>query len=675
MKSGLPKSNDALVRVLDAHVHRASEDSGYRRLMEGVYYRYLNGARHFSSLSPTTGKFKFSYVDKKGNLQFHNSELLKQVDEVIGSYMAMDFHPAVDRVDSSLSSIQDKARAQVLLDSILPPSVLEQAVKDYLLLFVVYGGAGLAAKVVNDTAHGLTADLEVIHPRELLPFPCLDIDHTKQTGVMRRRYVRVDWLKEKVGAKAVETNRYKLDSWLIPMGEAMHMDKELGDNSLFFGGVKMATPERASQQKQEKITEDMVEVCEIRELWLWRTNARILTAYVAQCGDWIITRKEKEYQDSVVYSPVSYERMIHSGDFYGQGLCDLLFNVNRESERLQAQLFKNATSIDKYGFVLVPHGQFDPNAIHSTEEGLRFYFYSPDPFADNTQRPVPIAPFNSGDVPGRTASFAREIQNALKPRTDIIDDKGRVDSASGLALLDEQVNRSMNAGREALARIFGDAYRSLLQQAVTELSGNKEAAVPVSYLNEAMVGVVIDPDTDQASFGDNPIREIHRLKFTVRSSLPRSESARKAEALELLEKGVSSREQFILYALREGLEMGMYMQHEANAYRKIVRNILLLFRDGEKPGEVMTTTQSDLPALELTVLNAFMASPEFLQASPEVQNAFADYQDHLMGSMGMLPEGTPNPDDAALLAVAQQQAAQSEASRLINQMVTPGAVA
>ena len=81
MKSGLPKSNDALVRVLDAHVHRASEDSGYRRLMEGVYYRYLNGARHFSSLSPTTGKFKFSYVDKKGNLQFHNSELLKQVED------------------------------------------------------------------------------------------------------------------------------------------------------------------------------------------------------------------------------------------------------------------------------------------------------------------------------------------------------------------------------------------------------------------------------------------------------------------------------------------------------------------------------------------------------------------------------------------------------------------
>jgi hypothetical protein len=88
------------------------------------------------------------------------------------------------------------------------------------------------------------------------------------------------------------------------------------------------------------------------------------------------------------------------------------------------------------------------------------------------------------------------------------------------------------------------------------------------------------------------------------------------------------------------------MGEEQSAYESVVRNILMLFGDGENPGQIILTPHTVLPALQGRVLNAFMSSPKMAMASPTVQDEFKKYREFLMMSMGMvLPEGVPSPEE------------------------------
>ena len=119
----------------------------------------------------------------------------------------------------------------------------------------------------------------------------------------------------------------------------------------------------------------------------------------------------------------------------------------------------------------------------------------------------------------------------------------------------------------------------------------------------------------------------------------------------MVEKGlVQDPTLFILYAVKEGLDVAMYIDRERAAYDTVVRNILLLFGDGEKNQMIIAVPHEAAPDLQLRVLEAFMAAPLMGRASPQIRNDFKAYRDFLIQQSGMvLPEAVPNPDDIALL--------------------------
>jgi hypothetical protein len=65
---------------------------------------------------------------------------------------------------------------------------------------------------------GLTADLEVVHPREVFPFPALHQDHTKQSGIMRQRVVPIDLLASKFG-KISAKKKDQMEWWKVDHGD------------------------------------------------------------------------------------------------------------------------------------------------------------------------------------------------------------------------------------------------------------------------------------------------------------------------------------------------------------------------------------------------------------------------------------------------------------------------
>jgi hypothetical protein len=280
--------------------------------------------------------------------------------------------------------------------------------------------------------------------------------------------------------------------------------------------------------------------------------------------------------------------------------------------------------------------------------GLRVAYYEPD-YTGSDIRPFMVSPYNAGDAPGKVAGMAKAMVNDLSPIKDLAEEKGRIDSATGLQFLDEQMGRYMTNATNGLRGAFGDMYRSLAADILSSVGGIPKP-IPVGRLSVELAGVVIDPETNEVSFENNPLPGIGRLQFGVRGRTIQSQTAKLERALEMVEKQLSDPLSFRLYFLKEGLDPPLWMEEEKSAYETVVQNILRLFGDGQNPGMVIITPHNVMPKLQMRVLNSFMDSPLMGQAAVEVQNSFIDYRESLMQLIGpMLPPGVPQPEDLAAI--------------------------
>ena len=644
----LTKDPMGLARIIDEHCEREQNRLSYRRASWLVALYYLMGARQFDVFDPVSGTVRYSYLDEDERLDFQSSELLSAVDKISGRLSSLDFRPLVQRVGSSLSSIRQRSIAQIMLDQVVSEHQLQRVVPQFNHIFTLLGSCGITGHMVNHPTVGMTADLEVVHPMELFPFPSLTQDYTKQRGLLRQRMVSMEYLKEVFGAK-VTRNKEKLEFFTIKPGETFEQqtanEYTLGSN-VQYSDTKVV----GSDPKY-----DAIEVAKVRELWL-KGPRDTVTRYVVTSGEYVIHDEDLEGRE--VYCPIGFARFMENGTFHGAGVFDLLFPLCREAEKLQKQLFKNIHDIDRYGVLVLPHGSFNANTmLRDVGKGLRVFPWEPDPISEGF-RPFNITPFNSGDVPGKVSAFAVQQIDRLNPIRDLIAEKGRVDSATGLQFLDEQVNRAMNTPTAGVQAAWGDCYRAVLAGTVREVVFSPKTFT-VDQLTLDLAGVVVDPETMAVSFEQNPLPSLGQLSFKIKDINPRSKVARKQEALQLQQQFQIDADTFMLFALKEGLDFAMWTDEHQSAYESVVRNCLLLYGDGKAPGQVVLTPQTTKPEMQIRVLNSFMAGPTMAVASAEVQNAFIEYHKTLMGFMGLvLPNALPNPDDMAMLGKLDQQMAQ-----------------
>jgi hypothetical protein len=265
-------------------------------------------------------------------------------------------------------------------------------------------------------------------------------------------------------------------------------------------------------------------------------------------------------------------------------------------------------------------------------------------------RPMVIQPFNAGEVPGKVAQFAKSVADGLSPVQDLLAEKGRVDSASGLQFLDEQINKAMTNPTSGVQTAFGTMYRSVVAKAAGQMLVSRRA-LPVNKLTTELAGAVIDPDNGTVSFEQNPLPNFSQIAFTVRDTAPKSEVVRKQEAMGMLSAGMTDPDGVKLFMMKEGIDVAMWMEEEKSAYESVVRNILLLFGDGTTTQQIVLTPHTSRPDIQIRVLSAFMSNPIMGVASPAVQDAFKAYREALIGFMGQtLPAMVPNPDDMANVA-------------------------
>lgn len=656
----LPTKPKALASAIDQHVKRVKDETGFWRLSRTLYNGYLNGASQTSVFDPTNGRIGFSYPGEKDTPTFKNQDMLDMVDKHVSRTLTMDWAPSVIRNDMALGAIRERAIAQAIADSIVRSSTIERLKIQLSPLLHIYGCAGAYTTVTQDLHLGVVADIQPVPPWEIFPFPFAGMDPTKTSGIIWERYVQYEWLQDHViamgGSKtSLGRNKSKLRTVQVSIGNTPQ-DANITDTSLSLGRTEVLGPGGETDNDSDH-TDLMVE---IRETWI-ESYPGICSRYIMTSGEAVLVDRDFTSEPAIYFTPLCTGRAIETGTFYGLGLCDKLFPLNRESEKLVSQMLKNIEAFDKYGITVIGRGQIDlKNSLIRSEEGFKVLTVEPD-MGQEALKVQHIAPLNSGDVPGKTAAMLMQAQQRLgMPDTMMGDAPGRTDSFGAIQFLDEQANRIAGTAPNAIKNIMAGVYRAAVAQALRYFSDG-QTPVPLTRLDESMAGLVFDPRRGAAFVGNqnNPVPDLTRLTFTTRSAAPRSSVARKQEALNLLQLGLQSPTQVKLLGLKEGLDFAGYNELETNAYRMVVRNLLLCYNDGVTPGEIVFNPQTALPDLQLTVLNAFVVGPEFAAASAQVQNAIFDYKSLLEQQMGGLPDGFPAPDDIAAMRATTETAAQT----------------
>ena len=636
------------------HTDRERQKYSYRRSVWLLAWHYLNGARRFDVFDTTTGKVSPHYFDKEGNLEFQSQDLLSMIDRTVARIASVDLRPRVIRQGTSLSMIRERSSAQIIVDSLISDHQLSQITSDFAHIFVTLGSCGITGHLVDVPTIGLSADLEVVHPRELFPFPSMQQDHTKLSGIVRQRVVPIELLEERFKLK-LGGKKESLEWWAVDYGNTVTdvgLD-EPGDglrNPFNNTSINVGTSGVVS-------SDSWTEVARIRELWIDGPRGTC-ARYIVTCGDEVLF--DEEYKDVAMFCPIGFARFCDTGTFYGAGLFDLLFGISREAERMMKSLFTNIRDMDRYGVMVLPQGSMNERTLlKEVSKGLRVMSYTPDPLNENF-KPFMIQPFNSGDAPGKVAQFARDVMQQISPVQDLIQEKGRVDSATGLQFLDEQITRAMTNPSMGLQRAFGNMYRSLTAQAVTEIV-KFPRTIPVNNINLDLAGAVIDLENSTVSFEKNPIPDIGHLNFSVKEINPRSEVARKEEALNLLKAGLTDPIAFKIFALKEGLDFAIWMDEEKGAFETIVMHILQLYGNGQDPGQTILTQHMLRPDVQMRVLGGFMTSPILTIASSQVKDEFRKFRDTMLQFMGQtLPQQIPTPEEAAAMGMQQPQPGQQQ---------------
>lgn len=649
----LPKNKNHLARILWNHSERADAIITYRRTNWLLAWYYLNGYRRFDVYNPSTGEIQPHFLDEEGNMEFQSQHLLWKINQTAGIFQGMDLRPKVESDPTTLGSMQSRAVGQIIADSVASENQIDIAKESFAYTLSCLGGCGIAGHITNVSTIGLTNDIEAIHPKELYPFPSMGENSTHDQGIMRVRMMTMHELKDRFGDR-IERHKDKLEWYEVDPGSnwrdrSDHRETDLGSTNL---STLEGNISAVSGVPSDKVRET-IPVVRVRELWQKGPHGTVVR-YIVSSGEYII--EDQDLSDLVTYCPIGYARFINNGTWWGAGMFDLMYSHHRQFEMLTKSLYNNIRDIDRYGILVMPQGEFNKNAmLKDVGRGLRTLFWQPDPMNESFT-PFPITPFNSGDMPGKVAAFAQEQMEAVSPVRDLLEEKGRVDSHAGLSFLDEQIQKSVTTATANVSRAWGEMWRASTQKATTQLMVTKNP-IPVRHLTLDLAGARIDAKTDTITFSNNPIPNLPHLSFKIQDVSPGSKVARKMEALRMFELGLEQDPvNFRLMANEEGLDFPLW-DEDKYAYQACVKQILILYGDGETPQLVLPNVHTTKVELMLRLINMFMTGPAMQMASQEVIQAFVLIKQWLISSMGMtLPSAVPNPDDMALL---QQSAAVS----------------
>lgn len=660
----LPKNKKALARIVEQHATREEWNLRVRHTRYRLAAAYLAGARRFDVVDFRQQKVASFHLERDGRLPLQMQHLLAETNRMQGELYGANLLPEVGRDYKTLRLMREAAIGQVVLDALVDEHEHMEAKSTLIHQFTYLGCVGLMTDIEHSPSLGVHANFKTVHPQELMPFPSIDDDLSKQAGVMRQHMVPYEYLKKKLeDMYGVRISKQMFDEMEV-------VEREVGDvledqsNGVDSGDGGFSTPGGMSAEEAEKTVQRVVR---LRELWMYGPRGTC-SQYAVTSGRQTLLDERYADRGQKVFVPLNVARFLENGTFHGAGMFDLLFGGWREFEKMMSFLVRNVTDLQNQRVAILPAGTISESVFKDKGSPLRVLFVDQEGRIDPNRGipPTILEPPNAGEVPGRTAAFLRDIMQGVSPVPDIIRDKGRVDSEVGLEFLLEEGGKVSNKSLQSLIRLHTASYRAALANGSRELALRPQA-LPVQSLTTDLAGVVLDEDSATVTLANNPLPRAEMLKIGVREGSSKRTSLAKQEAFGMFDR-TQDIDALLLWAIDNGIELNWYYEDVKAAVMTVNENILRLYNDGVTRGMLVIAPYMERPEIQLRILNGFMTSPAMKKASPDVVEAFRDYQHTLMFFMGnVLPTPVQDPVEAALLARAQQGTVQGQTQNQLPQ--------
>jgi hypothetical protein len=619
-----------------------------------IAHWYLRGARYFTNLNYNDGSVKVGFTDQSGTLKFQYEGIVSQYIGQLGRLLAIDLSPVVSRKGISLDGLRKSGVAQTVLSAAFPTQKVEALKMDLFSTLLMYGTAGVGLWVESEDSMGL----EVMMPWELIPIPTSVSSAGGVRGLIRRRFVPLEWVKNLEATTGKKSKKYgEMETYRVQRGEIPTevYNRFQGDITSLSRGEGGTYIQDKSLQKDyigsggTKSKDDTyMDLVELAEAWTY-TPDNYLDEYIIQAGGRLVSRDKITAKR---HPPIAVARDTTVGGFWGRSFVDLLIPLNTEAEYAIGSTMQAVNEFDLYGVTFWPTSSGVPADAQRAADGRKIVQYEVD-YTVPEQKPFNFQPARMTPVHTKAIELAVQLNDKIASQPQALmqgDAPGRVDSSQGLGLLYEISSVPLAPVAKSSAAAVSQCYRAAL--GIARDNWPAEKVVDISSLDDNVAGIKFDPDRGTMALADNAIPHPDEVIVTVSSAVPQSPEQKKAELKDALATQTISMREYQFKVREEGLDLPVGDDAAWENHRRAVMENISLFGDGATPGQI-TPSDRDMHDVHLEDLDVFMAKPEFHLASPQVRNAFVEHREFHTTGLGNLPEGMENIEEAAELALMQ----------------------
>ena len=675
----LPTKERDLVDALDAELIPAEQEANVHLTTHKIVDAYLAGVRKFKILDRFSGNLSIAFQNSRGELDMRYEEITKLYLNEVGRYMKMDILPTATKKGESLGALRKAAIATATLGALASPLPLKQIKVSTIIPFLKHGTVGL-----NHIETGLKHQpdmIEIVPARELRGMPAWVDGIGNLYGISRKRWVPLGWLKTRL--KDVFDKRLKTSS---ASSELRARDVPWGgtapdQHGSYQGGsvgsvhatqrsdlIGVNIDGRHHDHDEAGPKKDARLFVPLEEIYIYDDSQLFVARFIIKIGDKILLDENFEEQKVQVLSPLHVARHTDIGKMFARGFVAPLMPLNDQIEKLLSSLFKNVQELDMFGTLFIPGSSQIDLKQWKTGPRPKVQKYEPDPLSPDL-KPFVLQPANTGKLPGEVAAIASQAMDKLSGQGPSFQGEapGRVDSAAGLGFLFNTANIGLALPANGLANAFSGVYSAMLQAAQQRLQPGE--LIEIATVDDAIAGVVLDPQTGQLTLSQNPIPDPWLVNIDIKDRTPRDRDVRKQELKELFGMQLVDPTRFWIAALEENLDMPGAPKELWETWRKVTWQIIMLFRDGETPGNVEVGEHTQNPDIQLIKLQEFMNKIEFSLASEAVRAAFETWKIDLEILAGVrFPSALPPPEEVA----AQEAAGGQQRPGVPNLNIPPG---
>lgn len=647
----LPKDKDQREYVLNRLIEAGEQARRVNEVQWWLVYHYLRGARDFKNINYLTGTVDVGYENSSGTLQFRYDDIVSKFQAQIGRLLRIDLSPSVKKRGIGLEGLRKASIAQVALDHAFPTGKVEELKLGLFAPLTRYGTLGLA--VWNE---GENVGIDVVMPWEIVPIPPNPAEQKDRRGVARVRIVPLDWVKNLDKTPAANTKVWsEVEVIKTPVGELTTASSTQFTTFLSSVDVSSYTPSGFSGGTGATKKKDKTQVDTVKFVEVWMQDSMgYLARYEILAGGKLLHSMDYAETGVRIYMPIQIIQDIDVGGFWGRSFVSLLMPMNMELEYTIGRTFQNIQDTDSLGILCEPTTLGMPTEIFRSSDGIKRVRFEPD-YSVPDLKPFTLAPVNMGTLPTEVVKMGAALGDKIANQpAELMSGgaPGRVDSQAGLGFLYEVSNTPLTPTAASVSMGVSNCYRAMLN--ILQVQWPKDKMVQVTLLDDSLAGITLDPSAGTMSLTDNDIPHPDEITISIKAMLPKSKEQEKMELLDALKTGTIDMFEFHIMVRKKGLELPVGNEGEWQNYRRSMMENLMLFGDGQKPAEVILDLL-DIHDVHLRILQAFMARPEFYQASAEVREAFKQHYNAHLQLMGVTPEQTPFNEEAATEAQVMEK--------------------